>query len=537
MSIFTHVKKNKPKRTTFDLSHENKLTTEFGRLTPILCQEVLPGDKWRNSTEYIVKLSPMSAPIMHEVNVYVHYFFVPYRLLWKNWDKFITGGEDGYASPVMPTLGLVNVSRGSAEHSGSGGSGTLADYLGVGFSEDADPTSPQVKISVVNALPFRAYNLIYNEFYRDENLSSEAPLSLDDGKDTITTTTLRYRAWQKDYFTASLPWAQKGGEVHLPMTGNAPVELVNARIGNFVNPVGPVPQTDNNMVLHPTGVNRGIATVIDSTEGTSNPLTYDPNGSLEADLTNLNSATINELRRASALQRWLETNARAGSRYVESILAHFGVRSSDARIQRPEYLGGGRSPIVVSEILQTSETATTPQGTMSGKGTGISRNNNKFSYYAEEHGLILGIMSIMPRPGYMQGLPKLFKKFDRFDFAFPLLAHLGEQEVANYELYNNGDGDGDNNNVFGYVPRYSEYKYIPNQVHGDFKTTLDFWHLSRKFANRPRLNHVFVDSKSSLMSNNRIFAVVDSPADHFIVDCYHHIRATRSLPKYGTPML
>ncbi len=374
MNIFNSQRVNKPKRNVFDLSHEKKISGKFGQLIPVMCQEVIPGDTFQMSTEYLIRFSPLSAPVMHMVNVYTHYFFVPNRIIWENWKDFITGGEKGDQTPPLPYITIAEGSKAYFEK------GRLPDYFDV-------PTAPDAvipNIENINALPFRAYLEIYNEYYRDQNLIDKVEYSKGDGNsnaDIDKLTSIKFRAHEKDYFTSALPYAQKGGAVHIPISGNSPVIYNNPNQNEqyLVNAVYGVPSDPSN------NVNSGNATELGLTriEVDGNPANIDPNGTLEADLSNVTASTINELREAFQLQKWLERNMRSGSRYIESILAHFGVRSSDARLQRPEYLGGGKSPVVISEVLQTSGTTTqeedplynSPQGNMAGHAVSAGQTN------------------------------------------------------------------------------------------------------------------------------------------------------------------
>lgn len=511
MSIFSSIRVFKPRRNVFDLSHEVKLSCNFGQLIPFFCQDVVPGDTFKMRTESLVRMAPMLAPLMHRVNVYVHFFFVPNRLIWDEWETFITGGEDGTEEPVFPTSYFT---------SGNLEVGKLADYLGY------PSPSNGYKASV---LPFRAYDLIWNEYYRDQNLQDEVPISKASGDDDVTYKEILYRCWEKDYFTSALPWTQRGGDVHLPLNGDAPVELV--------------PNSGRQRLMGLNGValgtTSGMQTNVNGEPESQNPAyawNLDPNGTLKTDLSVASGATINELRRATQLQAWLERNARGGSRYIEQIFSHFGVKSSDARLQRPEFLGGGKTPIMISEVLQTSETTeNSPQANMSGHGISYGTSNN-FKRWFEEHGIVMGIMSIMPRSGYQQGLPRQYQKFDKFDFYFPEFAHLGEQPVYNSELYLKDSKVGEESGVFGYQSRYAEYKYIPNSSHGEFKTTLNYWHLDRIFGSNPTLSGSFVECNPQTNDLNRIFAVPEAK-DHFYVQLYNQVKAIRPMPKFGTPRL
>lgn len=534
-SIFKQVESKKLKRSVFDLSHERKMSLNMGDLVPILCQEVLPGDSFRLNTEFLLRFQPMIAPVMHRVNVYTHYFFVPYRLVWDEFQDFMTGSKNGRVLPddqlpVFPYIEEEPDLLGDRIYHGS-----LADYLGLPTLEQTDGYTNLFKF---NALPFRAYQLIYNEWYRDQNLIEEFDFSRSSGKvsnfELLDLMAIRKRAWEKDYFTSALPWAQKGGEVHLPLGSTAPIDYVANGNSWDVKTVNGVPVSASG-TLNSTGVGGGATdsplVVRDGTNSTA--ATLDPRGTLLADLTDATSVTVTEFRRAVQLQRWLERNARSGTRYTESIMAHFGVRSSDARLQRPEYLGGGKSNVMFSEVLQTSESETTAQGNMAGHGVAVG-NMHQFKRFFEEHGLIIGLMSILPNTTYQQGLPRLYRKFDKFDYFFPEFAHIGEQPILNSEIYHDFRADTEsvsNSAEFGYTPRYSEYKYIPSTVHGDFRGNLNYWHLGRIFNTRPSLNGDFVTSNPS----SRIFAVEDPNFNKILCNLYNNVRAIRPMPYFGEP--
>jgi hypothetical protein len=499
-NLFNSIKLQRPKKNVFDLTHDVKLSAEMGNLTPILTLECVPGDKFDLGCESLIRFAPMIAPVMHRMDVSMHYFFVPNRILWSNWEKFITGNDDVVA-PYVP----INQSTFWNPYK------KFMDYMGV-------PPSPNTGTYTqpVNALPFAAYQAIYNEFYRDQNLIAPVDYKLEDGnqaEDTaklIQLLTLRKRAWEHDYFTASLPFAQKGAAVDIPL-------------GNITTPYTKIEGSGGLDVL-----NTGGTYAVDPAPS---PLTnglYAPGVTAEVEPT-----TINDLRRAFRLQEWLEKNARGGTRYIESILTHFGVKSSDKRLQRPEYITGVKSPVVISEIVNTTgQDGGLAQGNMAGHGISVTSGRSG-SYYCEEHGYIIGVMSVMPKTCYQQGIPKTFLKNDNLDYFWPSFAHIGEQAVTNNEIYAYTDAAEE---TFGYVPRYAEYKYMPSRVAGEFRDTLDYWHLGRKFDTAPALSGEFV----SCTPTKRIFAVLEGPGSEATDSLYCHvlnkIKAVRPMPKFGTPM-
>ena len=539
-NIFNSIRLKRPRRNVFYLSYENKLTANAGELVPIMCKPVVPGDKFRVNTEMLVRLAPLVAPMMHRVDVFTHYFFVPNRLLWNQWEDFITKGVDGTVVPAFPKIALradwVNPTSAAVLLS----DGSLWDYLGLptigGFNGIAFPErSPNSVIPPVgyevSALPFRAYQLIYNEYYRDQNLTQPIDFTLDGGLVTNVTEvmsllTLRRRAWEKDYFTSALPWVQRGPDVTVPVNNNSGSLDVVLKD----SPHADVYHVPGTTAFPKDGALRSISGALVIGGGEPDPAYLEPSN-FQVNVSEL-GVSINDLRTSNALQRWFERNARSGSRYIEQILSHFGVRSSDARLQRPQFLGGGRTPISVSEVLQTSSTdSTSPQANMAGHGISAGVNHG-FKRYFEEHGYIIGIMSIRPRTGYQQGVPKDFRKFDNMDFYFPEFAHLGEQEIKNEELYLQQTPAG-NDGVFGYTPRYAEYKYSMNEVHGDFRGNMAFWHLNRIFSESPNLNTTFVECNPS----NRVFATAGTSDDKYWIQLYQDVKALRLMPKYGTPTL
>jgi len=507
-NLFNSIQVRKQKKNVFDLSHDVKLSLNMGELVPIMCQEAIPGDNWKISAESLLRFAPMVAPLMHRVDVSIHYFFVPHRILWPNWEKFITNTKVGEALPAFP---VVEIDDDSSNYS------KLCDYLGIPARDQAGNTGNEQ----ISALPFAAYQKIYDEYYRDQNLIQPVFEELQDGLNSITTYhVLRRRAWEHDYFTASLPFAQKGDPVTIPMQGIVSVDPTSIGTNRILDAAG-----------NEIGGTLSAQTVSGQLQvnpgGGAEDAQYDPNGSLVVE--NANS-TINDLRRAYRLQEWLELAARAGSRLTENIWAFFGVKSPDARLQRPEYITGVKSPVIVSEVLNTTGTTSRPQGDMAGHGVAVV-NGNRGSYYVQEHGYIMGIMSVMPKTAYQQGIERHWLRRNPFDFYWPQFANIGEQEVQNREIFAFQGTDGDA--TFGYVPRYAEYKFANNRVAGDFRSTLNFWHLGRIFDNPPALNQEFIECNP----RHDIFAVTDEDEQKLWCHVYNRVTAVRQMPKFGTPTI
>lgn len=503
-----------PGRNIFDLSHDVKLSMNMGELIPVMCTPTIPGDRFSIGCESMVRLAPMVAPMMHRCDITVHYFFVPNRLVWPNWEKFITNTKDSVTN-LVPAHPFIPI--------GEGGDWTrLCDYFGVPNPTDF-ATAPGTE--QISALPFAAYQLIFHEYYRDQNLmqtdNNIYPITCLDGNNVTQTaalTALQRRCWEHDYLTSCLPFAQKGDAVNIPLN----LEGEKARIlHNDPTAVGNEAQW-NQVSGGGSGEVRALK------ENAADPLIDQDH--LYADLSDASAqSTITDLRRAFKLQEWFEKLARGGSRYIEQIKAFFGVKSSDARLQRPEYITGIKAPIMISEVLNTTGTENAAQGDMAGHGIGVTEGAYG-SYFCEEHGYIIGVMSVMPKPAYMQGIARHFKKSNPFDYFWPQFEHIGEQEVLGSEVYAYQDAEYASG-TFGYIPRYAEYKFENNRVAGDFRTTLDFWHMARDFDAPPSLNAQFVTCDPT----HRIFAVEDPDVQKLWCHVYNKVKASRLMSKYGSP--
>lgn len=546
---FTHVKLRKPQRSKFDLSHEKKLSTRMGKLVPIFVTEVLPNDTIKINCEVMLRFAPLLAPLYHRVNVFVHHFFVPNRICDLDWENFITNGRLGDSNAQAPYF------RGGNLFSPDGTisrvtEGSLADFMGMAPISPADYAAWNDEGSSkyrVNARPFLAYQKIWMDYYRDRNYVDDGGLgfdfpgsfggNIDDNNIVSGLLFMRNRSWQHDYFTSALPWTQRGDEVLMPMEGDAAFTYLQS---------SQVKKSDGTNVFDNTPL-YGDSVTGDLTVPASVGPTSGRIENLDTVTFSNGTITINDLRQAARLQEWLERNAVAGSRYNESIMAHFARRTSDGRLQRAEYLGGGRVNVQISEVMTTAYSEdgdgnTIPPANMTGRGISYAKNN-RIVYNCEEHGFVMSIMSVMPVSGYMQGAHRMLFSRDSFlDYPWPAFANLGEQAVYDYEIYqqpstlpdhNGVDGAFEEAPIFGYQSRYADWKYMYSTVHGDFRSNLDFWHLNRKFASLPVLGANFVTFEDSLQ--NRVFAV--SNVDTLWCYVYNNCSVVRSLPYFGTPTL
>jgi hypothetical protein len=518
---FTMIPKADIPRSSFDCQSTHKTTFDAGYLVPVYVDEMLPGDTFRLNMTAFARLATPIYPVMDNMYLDSFFFFVPNRLIWDNWQKFMgqQANPDSSISYVVPQ---------QVSPAGGYAIGSLQDYMGL-------PTVGQVSnTGTVSHCAFwpRAYNLIWNEWFRDENLQNSVTVDTGDGPDTVTNYTLLRRGKRKDYFTSALPWPQKGASVTLPLGTTAPI-AVNDSLGDATKKY----LTINNNVGVAKGLYRstsddGIYANSSAAAGTA--------VSLYADLSAATAATINQLRQSFQIQKLLERDARGGTRYTEIIRAHFGVISPDARLQRPEYIGGGSTAININPIAQTSGTnasgTSTPMGTLAAMGTALAHNHG-FTYSATEHGVILGLVSVRADLTYQQGLARMWSRSTRYDFYFPAFATLGEQAVLNKEIYVRGDGNDDG--VFGYQERWAEYRYYPSRISSLFRSTaagtIDAWHLAQKFTSLPTLNTTFIQDTPPV---SRVVAVgASANGQQFIFDSFFDCKKARPMPMYSVPGL
>ena len=509
-------------RSKFDVQSAHKTTLDSGYLVPVYVNEVLPGDTFNFKMTAFARMATPIYPIMDNMKLDSFFFFVPNRLLWNNWQKFMGEQNDpgDSTSYIVPTT--TSPEGGYAVNS-------LQDYMGL-------PTVGQIpgtaKVTHCSFWP-RAYNLIWNEWFRDQNLQDSLIVDRDDGPDSPADYTLQRRGKRHDYFTSALPWPQKGESVSLPLGTTAPIHSDNTIIQ--MAPVG-----GSSKQLFVGTSDRAITMDVTPNPASDPKVTFGTNTGLYADLSEATAATINQLRQAFQIQKLLERDARGGTRYTEIIRAHFGVVSPDARLQRPEYLGGGSTDININPIAQTSSStvtgSSTPMGTLAAMGTALAHNHG-FTQSFTEHGVIIGLVSVRADLTYQQGLPRMWSRSTRYDFYFPAFAHLGEQAVLNKEIYVQGEASDDD--VFGYQERWAEYRYKPSQISGLFKSTaagtLDGWHLAQKFNTLPTLNATFIQDTPPL---DRALAVgSEANGQQFLFDSFFDVKMARPMPMYSVPGL
>ncbi len=512
MNLFNSAASKRPKMNAFDLSHDHLTAVNMGSLVPVLIEEVVPGDNFRTKTDVLVRCNPMIAPVMSRLDVKMEYFYVPNRIIWDQWEEFISRGSNGLSDITVPVVNSFDLESSLASIDVDASKpGSLTDYMGI------PPFVSGSSNDIFSLLPFLAYQKIYNDYYRNPNFEDEVDLT-PNGAANYELFRLRKRQWGRDYFTTALPWVQRGPEVTIPMGTSASV-------------TGDIDLTTNLTGTLTSSVYASKDGLQYANDGTQ---TVGVDHNLEADLSDATAVTINDLRKASALQRWYEQAARVGSRYIDMIQGFFGIRPLDLRLDRPALIGSSSSPIRISEVLQTSSTDDdSAQGNMSGHGLSYSENFNK-DYQCQDYGFIIGIMSIVPKATYMQGVRRLWRKNDVFEFYFPQFAQLGEQPVYNSELYYTGQ-ENDPEGTFGYQSRYAEYKFSPSSVTGAFRDSLDYWHFARKFDSQPTLNEEFLQIENIL----RCFPVIDPEPgeENFYVQLRHHIKALRPMPVYNIPTL
>jgi hypothetical protein len=511
--------KSEIQRSKFDRSHGHTTTIDAGYLYPVFVDEVLPGDTFNVNHTMFARMATPLKPIMDNIYLDTQYFFVPNRLVWDNWQEFMGERKNPDDDPSIYTVPITAININSINVN------RLWKYMGIPHRSIGSTTNINV-----NALPFRAAALVWNEWYRDQNLQDRIPIDTGDGPDTWVNQECFRRGKRHDYFTSCLPWPQKGDPVTIPIGDQATVKTANVDLetglGNALSwrkSDGTDDAADGKIeLLSGSTYENNLA------GGTRGDSIYPSN--LYADLSEATAITINELRTAFQIQKLLERDARGGTRYIELILEHFGVRSPDGRMQRPEYLGGNSTRVNINPVAATATAESVPQGNLAAVGTAVNRAG--FTKSFTEHGYIIGFASVRADLRYQQGLERMWSRQTRYDFYWPTLAHLGEQAVLNKEIFVQGTGADDA--VFGYQERYAEYRYKPSRITGLFAsenaTSLDQWHLAQDFATLPTLSEDFIIENPPM---DRVVAVPSEP--DFLLDCWFDLKCDRPMPVYSIP--
>lgn len=511
---FSQVPSAEIPRSKFNRSHGHKTAFNSGYLVPFYVDEVMPGDTFSVNVTSFARLATPIFPLMDNMYMDTQFFFVPFRLIWDNWEKQQGAQVDPGDSTDFLEPQIVAPAGGHAPES-------IYDYMGI---------PPGVANLAHSALPLRAYALAWNQWYRDQNLQDSIPISKGDGPDLATAYTLLKRGKRHDYFTACLPWPQKGQAVQIPLGTVAPV--VGTGGSPLFNLPGNTPATSN---LNFVASDNVFARIQGGSGATASGIATWNTTALQADLTQATAATINSLRQAFAIQKMFERDARGGTRYIEVVQAHWKVKSPDARLQRVEFLGGGSTPIMINPVPQTSASGTyadSPQGNLAAYGTGLGTGHG-FHMSFTEHGLVLGLVSIRADLTYQQGLERMWSRRTRVDRYWPALAHLGEQAVLRKEIYATGV-QAEDETVFGYQERAGDYRYKPSRISGVFRSShpqsLDAWHLSQEFGSAPVLGAQFIEENPPV---DRVVAVTTEP--QFICDFYIQAMCARPMPVFGVP--